>query len=102
MLASAAADPLAALSAGAGVWARSAFAPAEVTTRVRRVLTPAELEAEEELCTRARAGDREALGSLLEKHGPRLYRAVLLPRLGNRGLAEEALSLTYLRVVERI
>ncbi len=67
-----------------------------------RVLTPAELEAEEHLCQRARAGDRTALGSLLEQHGPRLYRAVLLPRLGNRALAEEALSLTYLRVVERI
>jgi len=72
------------------------------TARVRRVLTPAELEVEQALCDRARAGDRAALGSLLEKHGPRLYRAVLLPRLGNRALAEEALSLTYLRVVERI
>jgi len=71
-------------------------------TRVRRVLTPGELDAEERLCDKARSGDRTALGALLEKHGPRLYRAVLLPRLGNRALAEEALSLTYLRVVERI
>jgi RNA polymerase sigma factor (sigma-70 family) len=74
----------------------------EFCSRVRRVLTPGELEAEERLCERARAGDRTALGALLEQHGPRLYRAVLLPRLGNRALAEEALSLTYLRVVERI
>lgn len=66
------------------------------------MLTPAELEAEQALCDKARAGDRAALGSLLEKHGPRLYRAVLLPRLGNAALAEEALSLTYLRVIERI
>jgi len=66
------------------------------------VLTPAELEAEQRLCAGARAGDRAALGKLLEQHGPRLYRAVLLPRLGNPAPAEEALSLTYLRVVERI
>jgi RNA polymerase sigma factor (sigma-70 family) len=66
------------------------------------VLQPAELETERGLCERARGGDRSALGRLLEAHGPRLYRAVLLPRLGNPALAEEALSLTYLRVVERI
>jgi RNA polymerase sigma factor (sigma-70 family) len=66
------------------------------------VLLPEELEAERGLCERARRGDRTALGQLLERHGPRLYRAVLLPRLGSPALAEEALSLTYLRVVERI
>ena len=66
------------------------------------MLLPEELEAERGLCERARAGDRSALGKILEAHGPRLYRAVLLPRLGSRALAEEALSLTYLRVVERI
>lgn len=71
-------------------------------SRVRPVLAPEELESERGLCEKARGGDRAALGSLLERHGPRLYRAVLLPRLGNRALAEEALSLTYLRVVERI
>src|SRR5687767_5056942 len=70
--------------------------------RVRGVLMPEELEAERRLCELACGGDRAALGKLLECHGPRLYRAVLLPRLGNRALAEEALSLTYLRVVERI
>ncbi len=71
-------------------------------SRVRPVLSPEELEAERRLCERARGGDRTALGELLERHGPRLYRAVLLPRLGSPALAEEALSLTYLRVVERI
>jgi RNA polymerase sigma factor (sigma-70 family) len=70
--------------------------------RVRPVLLPEELEAERRLCERAREGDRAALGELLGQHGPRLYRAVLLPRLGSAALAEEALSLTYLRVVERI
>lgn len=61
----------------------------------------AELEAERELCERARGGDRSALGQLLRNHGPRLFRAVLLPRLGSRAAAEEALSVTYLKVVER-
>jgi RNA polymerase sigma-70 factor (ECF subfamily) len=59
-----------------------------------------DLEAERQLCERARAGDRAALGALLRRHGPRLYRSVLLPRLGNVALAEEALSATYVKVVE--
>ena len=59
------------------------------------------LAAEERLCARAREGDRAALGSLLRAHGPRLYRSVLLPRLGNPAAAEEALSITYVKVVER-
>ena len=65
------------------------------------MIDPAELEAERQLALRARTGDRVALGALLEKHGPRLYQSVLLPRLGQRAAAEEALSLTYLKVVER-
>lgn len=60
-----------------------------------------ELEKERRLCERAKAGDREALGSILRLHGRRLYRAVLLPRLGSAEAAEEALSVTYMRVVER-
>jgi RNA polymerase sigma factor (sigma-70 family) len=61
----------------------------------------AELAEERRLCERAHGGDRAALGALLRAHGPRLYRAVLLPRLGSRAAAEEALSVTYLKVVER-
>ena len=61
----------------------------------------AELVAEQALCERARGGDRAALGQLLQNHGPRLFRAVLLPRLGSKAAAEEALSVTYLKVVER-
>lgn len=59
------------------------------------------LEVERELCIRAKTGDKRALGELLRTHGPRLYRTVLLPRLGNRAAAEEALSVTYAKVVER-
>lgn len=61
----------------------------------------AELQRERELCELAQRGDRAALGQLLRNHGPRLFRAVLLPRLGSRAAAEEALSVTYLKVVER-
>lgn len=60
-----------------------------------------ELAEEQALCERAQSGDRAALGQLLRSHGPRLFRAVLLPRLGSRAAAEEALSVTYLKVVER-
>jgi RNA polymerase sigma-70 factor (ECF subfamily) len=69
--------------------------------RVRTVDDAAELDAERALVVRAQAGDRDALGSLLRNHGPRLYRSVLLPRLGSVGAAEEALSRTYVKVVER-
>jgi len=61
----------------------------------------AALEQERTLCERAHRGDRGALGQILRLHGPRLFRAVLLPRLGSRAAAEEALSVTYLKVVER-
>jgi RNA polymerase sigma-70 factor (ECF subfamily) len=61
----------------------------------------AALAEEQKLCERAHQGDRAALGQLLRLHGPRLFRAVLLPRLGSRAAAEEALSVTYLKVVER-
>lgn len=54
------------------------------------------------LVTKAQAGDRTALGELLHKHGPGLYRSVLLPRLGNEASAKEALSETYAKVVANI
>jgi RNA polymerase sigma-70 factor (ECF subfamily) len=60
-----------------------------------------ELEAERALCERAKAGDRAALGDLLRRYGPILYRSVLLPRLGSDAAAQDALAETYARVVER-
>jgi RNA polymerase sigma-70 factor (ECF subfamily) len=68
---------------------------------VRRVHDASELDAERQLCERARQGDRDALGELLRRYGPRLYRSVLLPRLGSASAAEDALGVTYLKVVER-
>jgi RNA polymerase sigma-70 factor (ECF subfamily) len=58
--------------------------------------------ADRALVSRAQAGDRAALGELLHKHGPGLYRSVLLPRLGSEAAAKEALSETYARVVANI
>ncbi len=63
---------------------------------------PENPEAEQALVFRAKEGDRRALGLLLTRFGPVLYRSVLLPRLGNAGVAEQALGDTYARVVERI
>lgn len=60
-----------------------------------------DLEAERLICERARSGDRVAMGELLRKYGPILYRAVLLPRLGSEAVAQDALAETYARVVER-
>jgi len=54
------------------------------------------------LVEKAQAGDRFALGKLLERHGPGLYRSVLLPRLGSDAAAKEALSETYAKVVANI
>lgn len=68
--------------------------------RVRTVDDAAELDAERALVERAQAGERDALGAILRKHGPRLYRSVLLPRLGSAATAEEALSRTYVKVLE--
>jgi RNA polymerase sigma factor (sigma-70 family) len=63
---------------------------------------PEELEAERVLVERAQAGDRQALGAILRQYGPLAFRSVLLPRLGSREAAEEALGVLYERVIERI
>ncbi len=60
------------------------------------------LAREQALVARAQAGDRGAIGELLQRYGPTLYRTVLLPRLGSEAAAKDALSETYAKVVERI
>ncbi|RYE84203.1 MAG: hypothetical protein EOO75_18410, partial [Myxococcales bacterium] len=62
----------------------------------------AALAQEQDEVARAQAGDRRALASILRRHGPALYRSVLLPRLGSAATAEDALSTTYAKVVEKI
>lgn len=58
--------------------------------------------ADQVLVTRAQAGDRVALGELLQKYGQGLYRSVLLPRLGSEAAAKDALAETYAKVVANI
>jgi RNA polymerase sigma factor (sigma-70 family) len=60
---------------------------------------PVDLDVERGWVDRAKAGDRAALRSILEKYGPVLYRAVLLPRLGDEARARDALGDTYAKVV---
>jgi RNA polymerase sigma-70 factor (ECF subfamily) len=69
---------------------------------LRRVAEADELELERRLVARAQAGDKPALGELLAKYGPSLYRNVLLPRLGSEAAAKDALAEAYARVVEKI
>jgi RNA polymerase sigma-70 factor (ECF subfamily) len=85
-----------AASAGAGVQPRRLVAIVRPVAALR--MEPA---VERELCERAKAGDKNALGKLLRTYGPILYRAVLLPRLGSEAIAQDALAETYARVVER-
>ena len=59
-------------------------------------------DADRDLVARAQAGERAALGELLHKHGPSLYRCVLLPRLGSEAAAKDALAETYARVCANI
>jgi RNA polymerase sigma-70 factor (ECF subfamily) len=59
-------------------------------------------ETEQVLVSRAKQGDRAALGDLLSRFGPILFRSVLYPRLGDATVAEQALGDTYARGVGRI
>jgi len=68
----------------------------------RMVVAEDELEAERLLVEKAQAGDRAAMGQLLQKHGNVLYASVLLPRLGSEAAAKDALAETFAKVVERI
>ncbi len=65
-------------------------------------VSPFSSETEQALVARAQRGDRAALGELLSRFGPMLFRSVLYPRLGDVTVAEQALGDTYARVVERI
>lgn len=82
---------------------------AKTEERRGRPLTAEQLEKraetdaiDQKLVARAQAGDRDALGELLHKYGPGLYRSVLLPRMGNEANAKEALAETYAKVVANI
>ena len=61
-----------------------------------------ELALQRSLLRRAQAGDRAALGQLYRAFAPRLYRSVLMPRLGNAQAAEDALSETFRTLIEHL
>jgi RNA polymerase sigma-70 factor (ECF subfamily) len=50
----------------------------------------------------ARKGDRRAFAELYDAYAPELFRRILVPRLGNREAAEDALSETFRMLLERI
>lgn len=54
-----------------------------------------------ELLAALRTGSTVAWSQLYRLHAPRLYRAVLLPRLGNVAAAEDALADTFRVAIER-
>jgi RNA polymerase sigma factor (sigma-70 family) len=54
------------------------------------------------LVERAKSGDRDSLTTLLMRHGPPVYRSVLLPRLGSEAAAQDALSETYAKVLTKL
>ncbi len=60
------------------------------------------LARERELVARARRGEREATAALYRAFAGRLYRAVLMPRLGNAQAAEDALSETFRTALEKL
>ena len=62
------------------------------------------LDFEEEVAIigRLKAGDRQAAAALYAAYGDRLYRAVLLPRLGHRETAEDILKDSFRIVLEKI
>ena len=60
------------------------------------------LERERELLVAARRGDPAAVTALYRAFAPRLYRTVLMPRLGNEQAAEDALSETFRVALERL
>jgi len=82
------------------MFARPAAPSTAILRRVPR--TEYDLDVERTWVEQAREGDRAALRSILERYGPTLFRAVLLPRLGDDARAKDALADTYARVVTAI
>ncbi|MEM1418401.1 MAG: RNA polymerase sigma factor [Myxococcota bacterium] len=62
----------------------------------------ARLRRERALVARAQGGDRDAFGALYRLHAPELFARVLLPRLGSRSAAEDALAETFRKALEQL
>jgi len=63
---------------------------------------PERLRWEAERVARARAGDRGAFAEIYRAYAPGLFARVLLPKLGNREAAEDALAETFRTAFERL
>lgn len=64
--------------------------------------SPRRLAWEADLLRRARSGERTALSTLYRTYAPALFSRVLLPKLGNKEAAEDALSETFRVAFERL
>lgn len=60
------------------------------------------LREEQTLLEKARGGSPAAVAHLYRAFAPRLYRTVLMPRLGNAQAAEDALSETFRTALEKL
>lgn len=73
---------------------------------VRTVATTPEtrerLEWERRIIARTLAGDVRAFAEIYRAYAPMLFARVLMPRLGNRAAAEDALSETFRVAIERL
>lgn len=63
---------------------------------------PDRLRWEAERVERARAGDRQAFAELYRAYAPSIFARILLPKLGNREAAEDALAETFRTAFERL
>ncbi len=65
-------------------------------------MSPLTLKHEERLLKRLQAGESDAFRELYEAFSGRLYRAVIMPRIGAPDLAEDVLRETFLTAFEKI
>jgi RNA polymerase sigma-70 factor (ECF subfamily) len=70
--------------------------------RVHAQAQAAELDRERAAIERAQAGDPRALEPVLAAHAEALYATVIVPRLGDRALAEDVLRDTFVTAIEKI
>jgi RNA polymerase sigma-70 factor (ECF subfamily) len=62
----------------------------------------AELQDERRAILRAQAGDPRALEPVLARHAESLFSSVILPRVGDRALAEDVVRDTFVAALEKI
>lgn len=70
--------------------------------RVAETDNAARLRWERPLVQRARKGDQRAFGELYKRYAPLIFSRILLPKLGARGAAEDALAETFRTAFERL